>query len=153
MTRGKKKEQHVLSPSELKTLEDERREIQEPMSAIDGGDQYGSGNRGQGIDRAALQRQDKALRDAIDAGSPARMSGYKKDKLAQEAKEIEARITEGMPTRAEMENPQRHPGAVRKHMEWEKRNIHKVEQWKQMQRHLNPGDPTSSSVERLRRDK
>jgi len=153
MVRGQKK--HILSEQELANLRDEKREISETRATLDGQgmEQYGQGTPASGADRAALERQERALDEAIRAGSPGRVTGMQKDKMAREAAELESKITNGMPTRAEMELPQRYPGAVRKHMMWEQRNTPDIQRWKQLQRQLNPGDPTCSSVERLRREK
>jgi hypothetical protein len=150
MVRGKGIRQSTLSASEVEGLKAEREEIRETLKAADGTDRYGAGTRAEGIDRAALQRQDARLRDAIEAGGPRKLSGSMKDKMADECRSLEEGIKHDMPTRAEMEDPRRHPGAERKHLNWERKNIHNILKWKDLKRQLNPGDPTCSSVENIR---
>jgi len=153
MVRGQKPKQ-VLSESELKTLREERKEVQDTLNTVDGArgqEKYGEGTPAGNVDRAALNRQDKKLEQAIKDGSPTVLRGGQKDKAVSEAGELESHITDGMPTRDEMQRPLHHPGAVQKHMNWEKRNLHNILRWKQLKRQLNPGDPTTSSVENLRK--
>lgn len=150
MVRGKGIRPSTLSVSEIQGLQEERREIQESLKETEGKDRYGAGTRAEGMDRAALQRQDAKLRDAIQAGSPGKISGSQKDKMHEEVQRLEEEIKHNMPTRAEMEDPRHHPGAERKHLGWERKNIHNILKWKDLKRQLNPGDPTCSSVENLR---
>jgi hypothetical protein len=150
MVRGKGIQASTLSASELADLKGQREEIAETLKAADGTDKFGAGTRAEGIDRVALQRQDNRLRDAIDAGSPKRLTGNTKDRMAKEVEELEESIKAGMPTLKEMEDPRHHPGAERKHLNWERKNIHNILKWKDLKRQLNPDDPTCSSVEILR---
>jgi hypothetical protein len=55
-----------------------------------------------------------------------------------------------MPSREEMMKPNMHPGAIEKHIRWEKQNVQNIARYKQLQRQLNPGDPRAGSVENLR---
>ena len=70
-----------------------------------------------------------------------------------EARQLEDRFKEGLPTRDEMAHPARNPGAVRKHMKWLTRNEASgaVDRYRQIQRTINPGD--ERSIENLRKDK
>lgn len=154
MTRGKPKTGKTLSPAELSQLKDEQREVNETLRTLDGQgtEQYGQGTKAAAADRAALQRQERKLQDAIDAGSPKRFStGYQKDKAWKEAQQLQERMSEHMPTKAEMENLRKHPGADRKELNWQRNNAQNVARWKELQRQLNPGDPTASSIENFRR--
>lgn len=156
MTRGKGQAtgQKILSPSEIEALKGERQQLQETIDNLDGkgpDGAYGAGTRATSIDRASLEREDRYLRDAIEAGSPKKIAGVQKDRIADEAKELEARITEGMCSRDEMQDPRKHVGAIQKHVNWNNKQGQNVERWKQLQRQLNPGDPMASSVERLRK--
>lgn len=151
MARGKGYQ--ILSESELATLKEERREVQETLSTLEGNktEKYGEGTRAQSIDKAALMRQDKVLRDAIDKGSPKKISGYDKDRMAKEASELEDKIKQNMPSYDEMQDLRRNPGADRKELNWQRNNAANVMRWREIQRQLNPGDPTSGNIERLRK--
>lgn len=153
MVRGKgKTEPQVLSESELQTLRDERKEVRETLDALEGKgtEKYGDGTPAQGIDRAALNRQDQRLRDAIDRGSPRKVSGLDKDRMVKESEDIENCLKEGMPSYDEMQNPRKHVGADRKELNWQRKNVHNVIRWREIQRTLRPGDPTAGNIERLR---
>ena len=139
----------LLSQTEIQNLTEEKKELENTLREAEG---YGSGT-GREINKGAIQGQIRRFDAAIEAGSPGRIQAITKDKMAARAKELEAQFSEGMPTRYEMDHPAKCPGAVKKHMTWLKRNDFngKVEEYRQIQRALNPGEELS--VERLRRDK
>lgn len=149
MVRGQGK-QHILSVNEVEGLKSEKRELESTLAALEK-DGYGVGTQASSISKEGIQKQIKFLDRAIDQGSPKKMTGYSKDKIADEARVLEEKIRENMPSRDEMDNPRRHPGVIQKQVMWEKRNALAIERWKQIQRQLNPQDPTCSSVEKLRR--
>ena len=145
----KKKEQYVMSPSELDNL---RQEIQDNKNVLKTAEDYGHGIRAsEMLDKGAIKRSIKKYDAMIEKYSPHKMTGATKDKLAKRSKELAEFIKEGMPTREEMMDLKNNPGAPRKNLMWERQKAAAVHEWKQCQRRLEPGDPTSSSIERLRR--
>jgi len=143
------KKTQILANSEITSLQEEKRELEAALKEIDDG--AGSGTRGGSIDKDALRRQAKAIDQKIEAGSPVNVRGLAKDKMADRAKQLEEQFTVGMPTRDQMRNPGKYPGVIRQNYEWQKRNSSAIKEWKQLQRQLEPGDPTMPSQERLRR--
>lgn len=147
MVRSKKK--YILSENERENLAEEKNSIDNTIKAIESG--TGEGTKAKSmIDVGRLKKESEYLDKTIREGSPSRISGTTKDKLVAEAKRLSDLIKEGMPTYDEMKDPVRNPGAIRKNILWEKRNIHNIQEWKQLQRQLEPDDPTISNVERLR---
>ena len=143
MTRGKKKE--YLSPTEVQSLQEEKRELEATVREIESG--AGDGR----IDVSGIRKEISKLDNAIGDRTPDKVYGVQKDKLAKEERELEAAIADGMPTRDEMARPTKNPGAVRKHMEWCKRNKGTIDRYVQIQRQLRPMEP--KSIEVLRREK
>jgi hypothetical protein len=148
------KAKYVLSVTELQGIKQEKKEVESTIKAMTS-EGYGEGTRAKAeVDVSKLRAQSQHLDRIIAEGSPDRVSGVQKDRIAQRAAELSEQIQQGMPTREEMRNPgPRHPGAIQKNVIWEKNNLGKVLEWKQLQRQLNPNDPTSSNVESLRREK
>jgi len=139
----------VLSPSELRSLKDELREMDTLDRTLSEG--VGRGTPGEGIDRGILQQQRNRYSRIIQDHSPKKIKTITKDKMAKRAHELEASIRSGMLTYDEMNDLNKNPGAPFKNLQWEKRNATAIKEWKQLQRNLEPGDPTASSVERLRK--
>ncbi len=99
-----------------------------------------------GVVRGKLHRMQKALQEQ----SAPELTPIMKDKAVARGRELEEKIAEGMPSSEEMrKNP---PGAVGKHMRWEKKNKAGIMEWKNVQVALNRGsdDPDLANVERLR---
>ncbi len=99
-----------------------------------------------GAVKAQLTRVQRALREQ----TPPKMTPLTQDKIVARGKELEEKIAEGMPSSEEMrKNP---PGAVGKHMRWEKKNKVNIMEWKNTQIAMNQGsdDPDLANVERLR---
>ena len=149
---AKAKQKHILSASEVAALEDEKHEIDSTLNAMEK-EQYGHGTHvGSTVDRGAMKRAKAHVDKLIHDGTPGKIAPATKDKLNKRATELEGVFTKGMPTRAEMWAKRgEHPGIVRKQMAWEKRNAGAVQEWKQIQRRLEPEDPTASNIERLRK--
>jgi len=148
--RGNKRDDYVMSLSELKGLDAERKEAQATLKALEQ-DKYGDGTPGGTIDRDRIRKEVKRYDDIIGRHTPSNIRGVKKDKLAKRASELREQIKEGMPTRSEMNDLRRYPGAPIKNLEWEKRNAQRLQEYKQTMRRLEPNDPSSASVERFRR--
>lgn len=151
MTRGQKNntlQKEFLSQSEIENLNDEKKELQSALREIESG--TGAGTRAQ-IDPATLKRQIAQIEHAIQSRTPDDVRGAEKDKLVAEELELEEKIAEGMPTRWEMAQPSKNPGAVRKHMAWCNRNQQRIERYVKIQRILRPLEP--KSIEVLRKEK
>jgi hypothetical protein len=150
MVRAKPKPKEILSTSELDNLKSEREELERSLREGEG---YGAGTQGAQVDEAAIKRQINRISAAIIDGTPGKLTGKQKDSLEREARQLEERFQEGMPTRYEMSHPSKCPGAVRKHMKWLQRNetTGAVDRYRQIQRVLNPGE--EKSIETLRKDK
>jgi len=140
----------ILTPSELKGLKEEQNEITNTLKSLEV-ERVGSGTPAEQIDRGRLRAEAQRLGQAIESGTPKQLRGSTKDAMYNESKALAEKIQEGMCSRDEMRNPEKHSGAIGKHVEWEKRNKQNIERWKQIQRTLEHSDPTSSNIERLRR--
>ncbi len=88
--------------------------------------------------RATLEAQ--TPRPPVDAVEEGRMVSRQKHLLDQ--------ILVGMPSQEEMRKAP--PGAVDKHMAWEKRNKPKILEWKNLQLRLKPGEREAANLERHR---
>ena len=126
-------------------MQDEKRDVDSTIREVESG--AGDGR----IDVGKLKAESRRLGDAIDERAPAKATGMTKDRLVKEETELEEKISEGMPTRYEMAQPTKNPGAVRKHMEWCKRNQANIERYVQIQRTIRPFEP--KSIEVLRKEK
>lgn len=76
----------------------------------------------------------------------------RREDLVKEADALRVRILEGMPTRDEMDHPARHPGAIQKHLIWDKRTEKDKVRYREIMRILEPGDPTAIDLEKFRKD-
>ena len=153
MVRGKgttaaPKVKEYLAPSAVQDLRDEQKEINSVIREVESG--AGAGTRG-AVEVSALKRQSQAIDRTIEERTAPTARGIQKDKLLAEEKELEDQLSLGMPTRYEMAQPTKNPGAVRKHMEWDKRNAHLIRRYVEIQRILRPMEP--KSIEVLRKDK
>lgn len=144
MVRGKGK--RILSVSERMQLEDEKRDAEGLLKTA----QEEPGFK-RSVDQAALQSQIKHFDKELHDGKAPILTAVKKDNAWKEMKELEGTLKEGMPTRAEMAHPGRYPGAVNKHMSWDKRNRDNIMRYKTLARQLEPEAP--ANYESLRRDK
>lgn len=107
----------------------------------------------EGIDKVKLKREIDRYDAILHAGTPPRVSGIRKDGLVQEANRLKEEMQKNMPTAEEMAHPAKNPGAVQKHLMWEKRNLQNIQRFKEIQRTLEPDDPTATNIDRLRREK
>lgn len=130
-------------------MQDEKQEIRATISELEGG--AGVGSSGSGINVSNLKKQIDNIDRTIEERTPEKIHGVTKDRLYKEESALESKIAEGMPTRDEMQRPTKNPGAVRKHMEWCKRNQSQIERYVQIQRILRPMEP--KSIEVLRKEK
>ena len=145
-----KKTSRSLTQGEIAGMQGEVKEIDATLKYLE--DNPGTSRR-DSIDVNALKKQKAYFEKVIDEGKPRTPRGIGKDNLAQEARAIEKKIREGMPTRAEMDHPADHPGAIHKHMHWKNRYDSDIRRYKEIQRKLEPHDPTATDIEKLRRNK
>jgi len=148
MVRSKKKE--VLSAAQIRDLMGEKAEIESHIKILEE-ENAGEGTRGKAaIDIGRMRREVRFLEQAIKDGTPPRITGQKKDELKKEADKLAEEIRKNMPSFSEMRDPARYPGAIQKNIMWEKAQQANVLKWKQIQRILEPQNPTASNVEMLR---
>lgn len=145
----KRKQEEILSVNERANLQAEKRDLENQLKEMDR-EKWGAGTS-RSVDRSKVRKDIRRIEMALIGGSPKRMTGKTKDNYVKKAKQLEEKIKEGMPTTDEMLRPHKHPGAIRKQFEWEKRNGKAIREWKNIRRRLEPSDPTVSNVERLRR--
>lgn len=138
----------ALTPAEKESLLDQKAELEDTLKQIQ---QFGVGTAASQIDVTSIERQIKWLEATMDYGALPEIKGKHKDDLIKEADQIEEILKVDMPCREEMRHPARYPGAVRKHLNWNKKNHGRIERYRQIQRLINPEAP--KSVEELRRDK
>jgi len=142
------KKDYIMSPSELQGLKQERNETK---NILKNAESYGHGTRAsEMLDKGELKRSISKYDMMIEKYTPSVLKGKSKDKVAARAKELGEFIREGMPTHNEMMDIQKNPGVPWKNLNWEKSKATAIQEWKQCQRKLEPGDPTASTVERLR---
>jgi len=147
--RGIKKKQ-VLSVGEIANLKSEKKELEGTLSAAEG---FGAGTAGEQLDKSKIKAEIRHYEDEIEAGSPGRLNSKAKDNMFREERDLEERFVIGLPTRYEMNNTGKCPGAVRKHQHWLQQNEKTgfVDRYRQIQRTLRPGE--ERSIETLRKDK
>lgn len=138
----------MLSQTEVNNLLDDKRELESTIKEIQ---DSGGSTRAGAVDIATIQRKIRNIDNAIADRMPEEVGGVRKDSLIREERAIEDALTDGMPTRYEMDHPARCPGAVRKHLAWLNRNNPKITRYVQIQKILRPEEP--KSVEALRREK
>jgi len=149
MTRGKGKAK-ILSQGERESIVGLK---QEAESNLREAKQYGAGTQATGIDQSKIVAEIKHYDKVLAEGTAPKVRGSVKDEMRAEVKELQAKLQAGLPTRYEMDNPGRCPGAVHKHLNWMKRNDSNVARFREIQRTLEPDDPTATDIERLRTEK
>jgi hypothetical protein len=139
---------YFLSVSEREELKQQKKELENTLREAE---EWGKGTQAESLDKSRINKEIKFLEKALRASIPGNISSAQKDKLYKEMGELEEQIKEGMPTYDEMWMPEKNPGVVMKHYQWERKNAQKIDRWKQINRALDPLNPTISSIERLRR--
>lgn len=102
-------------------------------------------------DKGEVYRQIRAVDKSIEMQTPKAFVGAEKDAAVRMEAQLREEWMEGMPSQEEMRKSP--PGAVEKHMEWEKRNKEKLSQWKniRLRLHATDGDYTDGSVANIER--
>lgn len=146
----KAKDKYVMSQSELKSLKEEANYNRQMLRQVDA-EKYGSGTQASGINRAGIEKQAKHYETKASQYEAPSIKGVEKDRYAKRAQELREKISDGMPTKSEMNDVRGNPGAPMKNLGWEKRNAPLIQEYKRVMRTLDPHDPMSASVERFRR--
>lgn len=93
-------------------------------------------------DKGEVMKQIRRLDTTLNSQTPKPFTGKDVDIAVGLEKELREKILQGMPSQEEMRKSP--PGAVDKHIEWEKRNKHDILLWKNLQLRLNAGNPDGS---------
>lgn len=149
MTRGKGK--YILSQSEQEGLREDKRELEVALKDAEKGE-YGKGTRAS-VDTGTIRRQIAKIDQALHEGEAPKLSPEKRDEYAKEAAALKEKFTQGMPTRFEMDHPAKCPGAVHKHLNWDKRTAEDRARYRWLMQILEPDDPTATDVEKFRLEK
>ena len=151
MTRGKGKGKYIHKEDRTYT-HGELADIDSQINEIDGQIKEAEiPGRTRQVNVPALKKQRDYLDMVRHENAPkAPRSGVKKDEMWNEARQLEKELKDGMPTKEEMAHPATHPGAVHKHLNWDKKNQDKILRYKELMRNLSPQDPTAMDLERLR---
>ena len=95
---------------------------------------------------AQLRRVSKSFEEQVPRAPE---SGEEEGRMVSRSRALLSKIMEGMPSQEEMRKAP--PGAVTKHMQWEKRNKALIAEWKNLQLRLTHGqDPEAANLERHR---
>jgi len=101
-------------------------------------------------DKGAVSTQLRRLNTQIETQSPKPFASDEVDKAVRREAQLKDDILIGMPSQEEMRKSP--PGAIGKHMAWEKRNKQKIKEWKDLRLRLNSGtdDPDIANLEQFR---
>lgn len=137
-----------LSKTERDVLDEQKKDLQTQLKDIK---EFGAGTPASQMDSSAIQNQIKRIDKVIEEREAPKVSGTRKDELYKECQQIREVLVQGMPTKYEMDHPAKCPGAVRKHLNWLRKNTTLIERHRTIQRLINPDEP--ESVEDLRKEK
>lgn len=100
-------------------------------------------------DKGEARRQLIRTRKTLEEQTPVPpKDAAEEGKMVARSKELLNSILAGMPSQEEMRKAP--PGAVDKHMGWEKRNKPLIAEWKNLQLRLKPGEREAANLERHR---
>ena len=102
-------------------------------------------------DKGQVRKQLQNARKLTDQQTPlAPESGEEEGRMVKRSKQLLGEILQGMPSQEEMRKAP--PGAVDKHMKWERRNKKKIQEWKNIQLRLTAGslERDAANLERFR---
>jgi len=128
----------LLRPNQIEELKDDKARVEAAKKSPDSR-----------VDKREAHRQGLHIDTMLETQAPRYPKGAEKDRIVAEEKQLREEITQGMPDETTMrKNP---PGAVDRHMAWEKRNKEKIIRWKNTRQLLNEeGDINASNLERYR---
>lgn len=100
-------------------------------------------------DKGEVNKQLRRARHTLEMQTPRPPSdGDEEGRMVARSEELLSDILQGMPSQEEMRKAP--PGAVDKHIRWEKRNKLKILEYKNLQLRLNPGERDAANLERYR---
>lgn len=106
----------------------------------------------QTYDERTMMRDDVPLPDAErlrQKWQQEKLSDVDKDRYAARVRELEEKVSVGMPTHTEMWRPT--PENIEKHLRWERTHAAEIAELKQLRRRLEPSDPGAGRIEYLRK--
>jgi hypothetical protein len=100
-------------------------------------------------DKGQVQKQLVNARRLTEQQTPVPPQDSEEEgRMVRRSKELLGKILEGMPSQEEMRKAP--PGAVDKHLRWERRNKQSILEWKNLQLRLRPGEGEAANLERFR---
>ena len=147
MTRGKTK--RILTPGEVTDIKGMKAEAVDQLKMMG----VGVGTHADSINKARLQKQVNYYDRLIDDGKAPKVPSTDRDRLAAEAKAIKDRVVPAMLTRDQMDRPSRNPGAIQKQVRFMQTYKKDIQRYKELQRVLEPNDPTAVDLEQYRKEK
>lgn len=101
-------------------------------------------------DKAEVQRQLRRARNDFETQVPVAPTGDEAGRMVKRSKELLAEILVGMPSQEEMRKAP--PGAVNKHLAWERANKARIQEWKHINLRLTAGsdDRDAANLEKYR---
>ena len=100
-------------------------------------------------DKGEVSRKLRRVRKTVEDQLPQPpVSGEEEGRMVRRSTDLLNTITVGMPSQEEMRKAP--PGAVDKHMKWEARNKRLIQEWKNLQLRLKPGEAEAANLERHR---
>ena len=127
----------LLRPAQLEEMRNQVKNAEAKLSSPYIQDKGAARNQ---LIRTRKTLEEQTPRAPVDAAEEARMVAREKSLLDD--------ILAGMPSQEEMRKAP--PGAVDKHMGWEKRNKPKILEWKNLRLRLMPGEREAANLERFR---
>lgn len=101
------------------------------------------------LDKGEARKQLIRNRQTLESQTPRPpVDAAEEGKMVARSKQLLNEVLAGMPSQEEMRKAP--PGAVDKHMGWEKRNKSKILEWKNLQLRLRPGEREAANLERHR---
>ena len=139
-----------MSEGELRDIQGQK---QEAEASLKYATENQVGGAGASIDKSKLKAEINRYDAILQQGTPKKVAGVRKDDMVKEVERLKDEMRVNMPTRDEMDHPAKNPGAVEKHMKWEKRNLENIQKFKSLQRQIDPDNPTNTNYDLLRREK
>jgi hypothetical protein len=100
-------------------------------------------------DKGVVLQQLRRLKRSVETQAPRPpATGEEEGRMVRRSGELLDAILVGMPSQEEMRKAP--PGAVDKHVGWERRNKLKILEWKNLQLRLKPGEAEAANLERHR---
>jgi len=132
----------VLKPAQRKQAEEELEGLEKAIKA--------PSVPGFPDDKTGIITQARKTKEMLARGAPPLASPQRRDELLKRIKTLEGEIRNGMPTRMHMERKVH--GVVDQNRVWGITNTHKISEWKDAWRELEPEnlDPDLSNIERIR---